>query len=314
MSIGSVVLAGCGGNAGGAADATGQGGGGRTIVFDFPFTSLPVYSVVLKAAQQRAAERGYKLTTTEDQSTQDLQIANLTTAINSGPAAIVAFPIEPSTLSSLVKSAQEAKIRWVSYASDVKGADGFINISGVESGKADAQAYADWAKANHDEAGTVLVLGNSTIDLGRTRTKGMLDGLKEFAPHATVVQAEALGTDQGISVTRAELARNPKINAVLALEDDTAVGAATALKEAGASPEKTFVGGQNGTPTVLQQIKDGNGFIKATVAVDLQKLGAAVVDVPADLIEKGKSNGFKSPAIIVTKDSKQLDDLIAQFK
>lgn len=311
LLTGSVVLAACSSNGGGGGGGDSAGGG--TIVFDFPFTSLPVYTLVLEAAQERAAERGYELTTTDDQASQDLQVANLTTAINSGVDAIVSFPIEPSTMPSLVESAHEAAIQWVSYGTEVEGADAVLDLNGFESGEAIAQAYADWAETNLDEAGTVLVLGNSTVDLGRTRTEGMLDGLAEYAPDATVVEAEALGTEEGISATRAELARNPEIDAVIAVNDDTAIGAATALEEVGASPEEMFVGGNDGSPVVLQQIKDGSGFIKATVAIDVSELGAAIVDVPADLIENGESDGFISEPIIITQDSEQLDEFLADF-
>ncbi len=311
LITGSVVLAGCGSDDGGDTAAGGTGGG--TIVFDYPFTSLPIYTLVLEAAQERASERGYELTTTDDQGSQDLQVANLTTAINSGADAIVSFPIEPSTMPGLVESAHEAGLQWVSYGTEVDGADGVIDLNGYGTGEAIAQAYADWAEANLEDSGTVLVLGNSTVDLGRTRTEGMLNGLGEHAPDATVVEAEALGTEEGISVTRAELARNPEIDAVIAVNDDTAVGAASALEEIGASPEDVFVGGNDGGPVALQQIKDGTGFIKATVAIDVNEVGAAVVDVPADLVEGKDTDGFLSEPLIVTQDSEQLDDLLAAF-
>jgi len=296
--------------------SSGGSGGkeGGTIVFDYPYTSLPVYSVVLKAAEQEAKTNGYTVATTNDNSSQDQQISNLTTSINGNAKAIVSFPVEPSTISTLVKKAHDAGIKWVSYGTPVGGADALIDLSGSETGKVEAQQYAVWAKAHSVKNGTVLVLGNSTIDLGRVRTKGMLDGLKAYAPDATIIEADALGTDQGISVTRAQMERHPNITAVLGLNDDTAVGAGTALTEISADPQKVFVAGNDGTPVVLNDIKAGNNFIKATVALDLQQVGKAVVDVSADLLKGKKTDGYTATPIGVNHDSNQLDQLIAAFK
>lgn len=285
----------------------------RSIVFDYPYTMLPVYPIVLAAAQEEAASQGYELLTTEDEGSLDKQVANLGTMITRGVGAIVSFPIETSALDSVREQAQAAGTKWITYGGNMDGEDGSLDLANTRSGELTAQALGEWLDANGIDSGTVLVLGNDTVELGRQRTQGMLDGLEKYAPNLTVVEELALGSDEGASVTQAKLVADPSIDFVLAVNDDTAVGAAIAFQEAGKDVATTFISGNDGAPNVLKDIRDGNGYVKATVALNLSEIGRALVQVSIAAIEGDGETVYVATPVLATKDAPELDELIAQF-
>lgn len=286
----------------------------KSVVFDFPYTTLPVYTALLTSAQEAADEAGYELLTTDDGGSLDTQVASLNTLITKGVGAIVSFPIETSALTTVQSAAQAAGTKWISYGTNMDGEDGSITLGNTESGERIAEALGDYLEANSIDEGTVLVLTNDLNELGRQRSDGMLQGLEEFAPQLTVIDAPALGSDEGTSVTQAKLISNPEIDYVLAVNDDTALGAANAFREAGKPTDTTFIGGNDGTAPVLQEVKDGTGYIKATVALNIAETGAAIVQTAVAAIEGGEETAFVAEPILVTKDSPEVDDLLAQFE
>ncbi|MEF2977228.1 sugar ABC transporter substrate-binding protein [Subtercola sp. YIM 133946] len=285
----------------------------KTIVFDYPYTTLPVYPVILAAAKAKAESLGYEVLTTDDGGSLDNQVANLTTMVNKGVGAIVTFPIESSALTSVQQSAQAAGTKWITYGANMDGEDGSIDLANQASGSQIAQALGAYLSAKNITTGTVLVLGNDTVELGRQRTSGMISGLKQYAPGLTVVQDLALGSDEGASVTQAKLVSDPSIDYVLAVNDDTALGAAIAFQEAGKSLDTSFIGGNDGTPTVLGDLKTNNSFIKATIALDLTAIGQAVATTSAAAIEGSTATTYAAKPVTATPDSTNLDALIAQF-
>ncbi len=291
----------------------GNGEINRSIVFDYPYTMLPVYPVVLSAAQEEADAAGYELLTTEDEGSLDKQVANLNTLITRGVGAVVSFPIETSALDSVRQQAQGAGAKWITYGGNMEGEDGSLDLANTASGELAAQALGDWLDAQGITSGTVLVLGNDTVELGRQRTDGMRAGLKKYAPGLKVVEELALGSDEGAAVTQAKLVADPTIDYVIAVNDDTAVGAAIAFQEAGKDVASTFIAGNDGAPNVLKDIKDGNGYVKATIALNLSDIGRALVKVSIAAIEGTGETTYVTNPVLATKDSPELDELIAQF-
>ncbi len=312
----AVSLAACTGPDAATNDSSGTEGSGdvnRSIVFDYPYTMLPVYPIVLAAAQEEADAQGYELLTTEDEASLDKQVANLGTMITRGVGAIVSFPIEPSAIDSLRVQAQAAGTKWLTYGGNMEGEDGSIDLSNVQAGEMSAQVLGEWLDAQGITSGTVLVLGDDTVELGRQRTQGMLQGLEKYAPNLTVVQDLALASEEATAVTQAKLVADSSIQYVLTVNDAGALGAATAFQEAGKDVATSFIVGNDGNPDVLRDIRDGEGYVKATIALNLAELGRAVVSTAAMAIEGGADPVFKTSPIAITKDAPELDELIAQF-
>ncbi|MCX6497423.1 MAG: sugar ABC transporter substrate-binding protein [Arthrobacter sp.] len=288
----------------------------KKVLFDYPFTALPVYSLVTKFAQKRADQAGVQLELTNDNMDLGQQVTNLNTYLTSNVDAVVSFPADAASLESVSKQYVDKGKYWVSYGGDLSNQHASIKFSFYESGKTLGEYAGKWANENLGGKGEVLMIVDQTIQLGRERTKGLLDGFKATAPGMTIVaEQQGITPDQGLSVTNAIVARHPKLNMVLAAAGDAAQGGYQALTTAGraANDPKTFVGGLDGNEYVLQQIKAGT-FFRAAVTVDAEQIGNAIIDVPLAL---AKGNGSKAsldlPVTLVDASSPKLDALIAQL-
>lgn len=127
--------------------------------------------------------------------------------------------------------------------------------------------------------------GNVAIMVGRVTTSAALqrtEGVKQVLarqPHMQVV-AEEVGDwsrERGLAITRTWLAEGKKIDAIVANNDEMAIGAIIALHKAGRSPASIFIMGVDATPDGLAQMD--KGAMKATVYQDAKEQGRSAVDL-----------------------------------
>lgn len=289
----------------------------KKILFDYPFTSLPVFTVVSEAAKAEAAKQGVAIEFTNDNMDLGQQVTNLTTYVNSDVDAVVSFAVDPASLQPLVGQYQGAGKYWITYGGNIPGEDASLQFSFEKSGRMLGEDAGKWIQEHLGGKAKVLILQDLTIQLGKDRTKGIEEGLKTAAPDAEVVsEQQAVTPEQGLSVTNSVLAQHPDVDVVLAAVGDAAQGAYQALVSSGRSETdaSTYVGGLDGNLTLFQAMKDGK-FVRALVSVKATELGKAVVDVPIAL-GKGDTSvkSFDAPVYLVTKDSSDLDDWIASFQ
>lgn len=286
----------------------------KKIAFDYPFTSLGVYAVLVDLMETNAKAAGYTVVTTDNpDAALDRQISNLNSLVNSDVAAIVTFPIEPAAVTTIMQQAQSKGIKWINYGTHIEGEDGYIDFAGEATGRAQVEGFVEWAASNGVESGNVLVTVDDTSDLGRTRTTGMLEGMAELAPGFTVVQQPAVSTDQGLAAARAELAKDPNLIGALGLNDDAAIGLAQGFKEAGKTPsDLVFVAGNDGAPQVLQSLQAQDTVMRATVVLPMDKTGKALAEMPIQLIEGTGDGGYTAEFVLVTAGSPELAKFLVQ--
>lgn len=288
----------------------------KKVLFDYPFTALPVYSLVTKFAQKRADETGVKLELTNDNMDLGQQVTNLNTYLTSDVDAVVSFPADAASLESISKQYMNKGKYWVSYGGDLSNQDSSIKFSFYQSGKTLGEYAGKWANEHLGGKGEVLMIVDQTIQLGQERTKGLLDGFRATAPGMTIVaEQQGITPDQGLSVTNAVLAKHPKLNMVLAAAGDAAQGGYQALVTSGrpTNDASTFVGGLDGNEYELQQIKAGS-FFRAAVTVDAEQVGNAIIDVPLALAKgQGAKASLDLPVTLLDSSSPKLDAFIDQL-
>ena len=107
------------------------------------------------------------------------------------------------------------------------------------------------------------------------------DGLKkdiEDATDATVIPFQDANTENdGLAVMTSVLQAHPNVSIGIGTNDDVARGIARAFLAAGKDPVKTYVAGFDGSEENIKQIKEGDGFIKLSVAIDLIDLADLMV-------------------------------------
>ncbi|GKQ41333.1 sugar ABC transporter substrate-binding protein [Streptomyces sp. A012304] len=285
------------------------------IGLDYPFTQLPLYSTLVKLSTAEAKKHGSSLITTSDNANADTQASNLNTWIAQKVPAIVSFPMVFEAMEAVAQRAMEAGLIWVTYGGSLEHQSADIQFSFREGGTLLGEAAAQWAQENLGGKGKVAFLTDSTIELGRERTKGMVEAFTKAAPGVDVVAREqAIDPDTGLSKAKAILAKHPDLNIVLGITDAAAYGAYKALQQTGRAKDdaKTFVGGQDGSAPSLLAIKQGT-FYRASAALAPNDLAAAIVDVP-HAVAAGKADpSAQVPVNLVRRgDTARIDDLLAQ--
>ncbi len=285
------------------------------IGLDYPFTQLPLYSTLVKLSTAAAKKHGSSLITTSDNANADTQASNLNTWIAQKVPAIVSFPMVFEAMEAVAQRAMEAGLIWVTYGGSLEHQSADIQFSFRAGGTELGEAAAKWAEENLGGKGKVAFLTDSTIELGRERTKGMVEAFTKAAPGVDVVaQEQAIDPDTGLSKAKAILAKHPDLNIVLGITDAAAYGAYKALQQTGRAKDdaKTFVGGQDGSAPSLLAIKQGT-FYRASAALAPNDLAAAIVDVPL-AVAAGKANpSAQVPINLVQRgDAATIDDLLAQ--
>ncbi|GAA3833524.1 sugar ABC transporter substrate-binding protein [Streptomyces phyllanthi] len=301
--------------AGGDGKASGTAERLTKIGLDYPFTMLPLYSTLVKLSTAGAKKHGITLLTTNDAGSADTQATNLNTWVTQKVPAIVSFPMVFEAAEPIAKAALDAGLIWVTYGGSLEHQSADIKFSFREGGTLLGEAAATWAEEKLGGKGKVAFLTDSTIELGRERTKGMIDAFTELAPGVDVVAEEqAIDPDTGLAKTKAILARHPDLDIVLGVTDAAAYGAFKALQQAGRSKNhaRTFVGGQDGAAPSLMAIKQGT-FYRASAALEPEAIAGAIVDVPM-AVAAGKANpGAEVPITLVRHgDTEKIDELLAQ--
>jgi ribose transport system substrate-binding protein len=304
-------------SAGGTASASAAGARKQltTIGLDYPFSQLPLYGTLVKLSTAGAAQRGVKITTTSDNSSADTQASNLTAWVAQKVPAIVSFPMVFEATEAIAKSALDAGLIWVTYGGSLEHQSADIQFSFLEGGTLLGQAAASWANQALGGKGKIAFLTDSTIELGRQRTKGMVDAFTKACPGVDVVaQEQAIDPDTGLAKTTAILARHPDLNLVLGVTDAAAYGGFKALQRAGraANDAKTFVGGQDGSAPSLLAVKQGT-FYRASAALAPKDIAGAIVGVPLAVAAGHPDPSVNVPISLVQHtDGAKIDALLAQ--
>lgn len=285
------------------------------IGLDYPFTQLPLYSTLVKLSTAGAKKHGASLLTTNDGANADTQASNLTTWVARKVPAIVSFPMVFEATEAIAKAALDAGLIWVTYGGSLEHQSADIQFSFRKGGTLLGTAAAKWAAEQLGGKGKIAFLTDSTIELGRERTKGMIDAFTELAPGVDVVaQEQAIDPDTGLARTRAILAKHPDLNLVLGVTDAAAYGAFKALQQAGRQKDdaRTFVGGQDGSAPSLVAVKQGT-FYRASAALAPDDIAHAIVEVPRAVAAGKADPGVEVPiALVGPGDTAAIDDLLAQ--
>lgn len=312
----ALVLAGCTMDDAPTGDAASPGSSGEVdkILFDYPFTALPVYASLTQAVAEYAETQGVEVVFTNDNMDLATQVSQLTTHVGSDVDAVVSFPMDNAAVQTVAKQYLDEGKLWVTYGGDLDEQSSSLQFSFHDSGKMLGEDAGEWITENLDGDAKVLVLGDMSIQLGQERTTGILDGLEAAAPDAEIIEQQAITPDEGLSVTSAVLAQHPDVGVVVATSGDAAAGAYQALIASGrpADDAGTYLGGLDGNLTLYQEMKAGN-FVRGVVTVKSSELAQAIVDFPVQLGKGEKTERFDVPVYFVTAESPDLDDYIIEL-
>lgn len=256
-------------------------------------------------AEARAKELGsevqYRIQTSGNAEEMTAQLDDLMTW---GAQAIVAFP-QWEGMEVPMQRALDAGIYVVNFDIEI-ALDGVYRVSGdnEDMGIQGAHYIVDKVGKN----ATVVMLEVPTSgSVSALRKKGFLDTVAQIAPDLKILTyATQFTREDGLKDFADILIRNPKIDAVYSMDDETSVGVLQAIREAGRTDIKVITGGggmqeyfqmmPENTDIWIQSATYSPAMVRDAVDVALQLLKGEAVEkvkiIPTTIVDRDNYKDF----------------------
>ncbi|NKX53077.1 D-ribose ABC transporter substrate-binding protein [Arthrobacter mobilis] len=293
MTIAALTGCGGGGGTGGGAEtgeATGTAGGGSgskliTVIVNDP--ANPYWKTEGDTVKEEGTKLGYTVNVTAHKGDTKAESDLIDTAITNKAAAIVLDPANADGSVGAVQKATDADIPVF-----------LVNAEINQQGLAKAQLVSDnaqgaalgaqeFVKAMDGKGTYVELLGAPSDNNAATRSNGYATVLSQY-PDLKRADAQVANWDQkqGHDKMQSMLQANPDIQGVLAGNDQMALGAIAALKEAGKLKD-VVVGGFDGSPDAVEAVKDGS--MAYTVLQPVAQFSKKVVEEIDSYLKTGET-------------------------
>lgn len=240
-----------------------------------------------------------------DISRQQSQVENFIAAKVDG---MIIIPVETEAGTAMSKTADKAGIPVVFANNQPSNVDklpekqAFVGSNQTEAGTLEATAVC---KALGGKGKAVILMGELGTLVARGRTDAVHDTFKTDACKGIEIVDEQTATWQrtaALDLVTNWLSAGTEFNAVIANNDEMALGAIQALKAAGKKPSDYVIAGIDATQDGLVALKSGD--MKVSVFQDASAQGRDSLDAILKLV-KGQSVEKKiySKLVVVTKDN-----------
>ncbi|WP_207283000.1 sugar ABC transporter substrate-binding protein [Pseudomonas sp. FW300-N2F2] len=215
------------------------------------------------------------------------QLSQVESFISQKVDALIVNPVDTAATQRITKAAVAAGIPLV-YVNrrpdDPKLPEGVVTVASddLEAGRMQMQYLAEkmGGKGN-----IVILLGDLANNSTANRTKGVKEVLAKYP--GIKIEQEQTGTwlrDKGMTLVNDWLTQGREFQAVVANNDEMAIGAAMALKQAGTEKGSVLIAGVDGTPDGLNAIKKGE--MAVSVFQDAKGQADGSIDTAVKMVKK----------------------------
>jgi len=235
------------------------------------------------AARDRALE--YQVEPADNNA--EKQIQQVEQLLASKVGAVVVAPVDPTSLSHSLQ-----QIMWAgAYVGTVvpPPATTILNAPQYLTGKVLGDSAASYIKDRLGGKADVVLLTQDSLQFLAPRFVAIRDSLKDL-PEVNIVadiSPNPVNEQGGFATMTTILEAHPAVDVVLGA-DTVVLGALKALRQAGKDRPDQYLGGIDGEPEAVAEIKKGDGPYKASIALSSPVFGYALGQFGADWLE-GKS-------------------------
>jgi len=284
------LLAGCTSTKSGSS-AGGSGGSGGTVKIGLitKTDTNPYFVSMRDAAQAEAKKMGAELTAAAGTADgdNDSQVTAVQNMMASGVKAILITPNDSKAIVPTLLQAQQKGIFVAALDTQTEGNKGVDATWATDNTKAGEQQGA-YVKAALGSTTPILAMLDLRpgVSVGDQRHAGFLKGIGLTDNSPEIAGVQDTNGDQGQGQTAMEnlLQKNPNINSVYTINEPAAIGAATALSNAGKT-SSVVLGSIDGGCAGVNAVK--NGQISATVMQFPAKMAVAGVDAAVAFVKDG---------------------------
>ncbi|MEG7408063.1 substrate-binding domain-containing protein [Serratia marcescens] len=231
-----------------------------------------------------------------------LQVQQVDDLINQGVDAIILNPVDTQGVQPMITAAQRAAIPliFVNRKPEVplSGATAYVGSDSALSGRLQMEALAK--KMNY-RGNVAILMGALSNEETRERTRAVEAVIAKHKDLKVVEKQTAKWQrNEAVDVVSGWLLNGTPIDAIAANNDEMAIGAIMALKQA--KKNGVLVAGIDGTPDGLQFIK--NGDLAVTIFQDAKAQAIGAVQVTRAMLDHAKTERYNwVPYATVTREN-----------
>jgi ribose transport system substrate-binding protein/inositol transport system substrate-binding protein len=250
-----------------------------------------------ESMKAEAAAQGVDLTVYEANKDINTQVGQIEMAVTNGAQVIIIEPVSAEGVLAAVKAAEAAGVHVIIYnqnISDPSAATCFVGVSNEDMGYMEMKAACE---AIGGKGNVALLLGPRGSEGQIGRSAGYTKALAEY-PDVTVVFEEDAEwtTEQALTLVENWISTGTEINAVVAQNDNMALGAVKALEDAGIQGVPAY--GVDAVDDALTAIKDGRLTATVDQATPLQSKLAIEVAIKLAKGEAVEAQYLAEPTLI----------------
>lgn len=244
----------------------------------------PFFVQIAKGAELEAKKlAGDNVKVTLASSGYDLgqQVAQIDNFIAAKTDLIILNAADTKGIGPAVKRARDAGIIVIAVDVGADGANATVTSNNYQAGEIACQTIVD----KLDSKGNVVIINGPPVSAVQDRVKGCENVLAQH-PDIHILSSNQNGKgsrEGGLEVMTSLLVANPKIDAVFAINDPTAIGADLAAKQMQRS--EFFIMGVDGSPDGEAALKQEGSLFLGTPAQDPQVMASKAVEIGYALLQ-----------------------------
>jgi ribose transport system substrate-binding protein len=261
----------------------------------------PFFVQIAHGAEQKAKEinnavKFTALSSNYDVNNQSTQIDNF---IASKVDLILLGAADSKGIAPAVVRAKQAGVTVVAIDVGAEGGvDATVTSNNKQAGTRDGKYVADRLKGQ----GQIVIVNGPPVTAVTDRLAGFLEEIQKYPDLKIVSQDQNAGgsRDGGLRVMTDLLTAFPKIDAVFAINDPTAIGCDLAAKQA--QRKEFFIVGVDGSPDIVPFLKDPGSLIAGTAAQDPYLMAQEAVEIGYKIME-ARQDLTLIPVGLITKEN-----------
>jgi ribose transport system substrate-binding protein len=261
----------------------------------------PFFVQVAHGADEKAKEinNGVKFTALSSDYDVKKQSDQIDNFISSKVDLILLGAADSNGIGPAVQRARQAGITVV--AVDV-GAEGGVDATVTSDNKQAGTKAAKYLAERLKGKGQIVIVNGEPVTAVTDRVAGFLEEIKKYPDIKILSQDQNAGgsRDGGLRVMTKLLTDFPKIDAVFAVNDPTAIGCDLAAKQA--QRKEFFIVGVDGSPDIVHFLKDPGSLIVATAAQDPYLMAQEAVQIGYKIMQ-ARQDLTLIPVGIITKEN-----------
>jgi len=216
--------------------------------------------------------------------------------------ALVILPGDPDAMTSAIKQVKDAG-KFVTVVDRQLSINGVENLYVAGDNPGLGANSAEYFKQALPEGGNIVILRGLPIPIDQQRFDAFMKGIEGTNIKVLDDEFANWNRDDGFKVMQDFLTRFPDIKAVWAQDDDIALGAIEAIKQAGRDGDMFIVGGA-GMQQMLQRVAAGDKLVPVDVSYSPAMIATAIELTTAHFVSNVQVAGrYILDSTLITKDN-----------